>query len=224
MASQAKNYEVDKNYEEDAARIVSQLGFRTGEIRLGTTRRKPMRVVFIYGPPASGKLTIARELAKRTGMALFHNHLIVDAVGAVFPFGSETFVLLREQFWLAVFAEAAREGRSLIFTFAPEPTVAPGFAERVRGLVRSAGGEVMFVELTVPQEEQERRLAAPDRAAFGKLQSLDLLRRLRSEFGVCLAAMPEPAVTIDTAAFEPAAATEAIMKAMPDSGRSQNSN
>jgi hypothetical protein len=184
--------------------------------------RKPMRVVFIYGPPASGKLTIARALAERTGMALFHNHLIVDAVGAVFPFGTEAFVRLREEFWLAVFAEAARDGRSLIFTFAPEPTVKPGFAERVRELVRSAGGEVMFVELTVPQEEQERRLATPERGAFGKLQSLDLLRRLRDDLAACIAAMPEPVLAIDTAAFEPAAAAEAIIKAMPDSGRGQH--
>ena len=94
-----------------------------------------MQLIFIYGQVASGKLTIARELAGRTGFALFHNHLIVDAVGAVFPFGSETFVRLRERFWLEVIAEAAKDGRSLIFTFAPEPTVAPDFAERVRALV-----------------------------------------------------------------------------------------
>jgi hypothetical protein len=183
-----------------------------------------MRVVFLYGPAASGKLTIGRELAERTGMALFHNHLIVDTVGAVFPFGSEAFVRLREQFWLAVFAEAARDGRSLIFTFAPEPTVESGFAERVRDLVHAAGGEVMFIALTVPEEEQERRLAAPDRAAFGKLRSVDLLRRLRDEFSACVAAMPEPALVIDTAAFEPAAAAEAIIKAMPEQGPSRSSN
>ncbi|MGB9242841.1 MAG: hypothetical protein WCC03_05765 [Candidatus Acidiferrales bacterium] len=106
-----------------------------------------MRIIFIYGQPASGKLTIARELADRTGIALFHNHLVVDALEAVFPFGSEAFVRLREQFWLAVFADAAQADRSLIFTFAPEPTVARDFAERVRTLVQSAGGEVMFVAL-----------------------------------------------------------------------------
>jgi hypothetical protein len=175
-----------------------------------------MQVVFIYGPPASGKLTIARELAKRTGMALFHNHLIVDAVEAVFPFGSEASVRLREQFWLEVLAEAARGGRSLIFTFTPEPTVRPAFPDQVRELIRRAGGEVIFVALTVPPQEQERRLAAPGRAAFGKLRSLDVLRRLRDELSACGAAMPQPAFAIDTAAVEPAAAAEAIIRAMSD--------
>jgi hypothetical protein len=43
---------------------------------LGATAPVSM-VIFIYGQVASGKLTIARELAERTGMALFHNHPIV---------------------------------------------------------------------------------------------------------------------------------------------------
>jgi hypothetical protein len=106
-----------------------------------------MRVIFIYGQPASGKLTVARALAERTGIAVFHNHLVVDALEAVFPFGSEPFVRLREQFWLAVFAEAAQADRSLIFTFAPEPTVARDFAEGAVaicvgiGLARSPAGQ-----------------------------------------------------------------------------------
>ncbi|MGD9801945.1 MAG: hypothetical protein AB7E81_15515 [Hyphomicrobiaceae bacterium] len=175
-----------------------------------------MRLVFIYGSAASGKLTVARELASRTGMALFHNHLIVDAVGAVFPFGSEPFVRLREEFWLAIMAEAARCDRSLVFTFAPEPSVAPGFAERVRELIQAAGGEVVFVALTVPQDEQERRIEAPDRAAFGKLRSVELLRQLRDAFDASFAAMPEPDLAIDTATTHPSAAVDAIIKVISD--------
>ncbi len=67
-----------------------------------------MNLIFIHGSPAVGKLTVARELAKLTGFRLFHNHLTVDLVSSIFDFGSEPFVLLREQIWLAAFAEAAR--------------------------------------------------------------------------------------------------------------------
>jgi len=170
-----------------------------------------MQLVFIYGQVASGKLTIARKLAERTGFALFHNHLIVDAVGAVFPFGSESFIRLRERFWLEVVAEAAKEDRSLIFTFAPEPTVTPDFADRVRALVESTGGKVIFVALTVPAEEQERRLVEPSRATFGKMQSLDLLHSLRGEFAACVAAMPTPILTIDTGNMRAEDAAQAIV-------------
>jgi len=186
------------------------------ENRLGRGYAELMKLVFIYGQAASGKLTIARELAERTGMALFHNHLIVDAVHAVFPFGSEAFVKLRERFWLETFSEAAKAGRSLIFTFAPEATVAPDFAKRVRALVQSAGGEVIFVALKVPEDEQERRIMAPDRAAHGKLRSIDLLRELRDQFDASMANMPKPAITIDTAMVRPDEAALAILATIAD--------
>lgn len=169
-----------------------------------------MRLVFIYGAPASGKLTVARELAALTGFALFHNHLVVDAVAAMFPFGSAPFVRLRETMWRAVFHEAAEAKRSTIFTFAPEPTVEAGFADRAKRTVEAAGGEVSFVRLAVPAEEQERRIGNPDRRQFGKLSSLELLRQLRDEFNRCEAEMPEAALTIDTARVPPPAAARLI--------------
>src|SRR5690349_6588669 len=101
-----------------------------------------MRLIFLYGQAASGKLTIARELAALTGFALFHNHLVVDAVVALFPFGSERFIRLREELWLRLFGEAAAAKQSLIFTFAPEPSVAEGFPTRVQQLIDRAGGKV----------------------------------------------------------------------------------
>src|SRR5207249_6103945 len=50
-----------------------------------------MRLVFIYGPPASGKLTVATELAKLTGFKLFHNHVSIQFVQSIFEFGTKTF-------------------------------------------------------------------------------------------------------------------------------------
>lgn len=169
-----------------------------------------MHLIFLFGQPASGKLTIAKALAARTGLALFHNHLVVDTVGAVFPFGSESFARLRERFWLDTFEEAANTGRSLIFTFAPEPTVAPDFPGRVRTLVETGKGKVVFIALTVPPEEQQRRLVEPDRARYGKMRSPELLRQLADDFAACLAAMPAPALTIDTASMTPDQAAEKV--------------
>jgi hypothetical protein len=169
-----------------------------------------MRLVFIYGQVASGKLTIGRELAARTGLALFHNHLVVDAVGAVFPFGTDAFVRLREEVWLRIIGEAASQGVSLIFTFAPESSVDPGFPARVQDLVEAAGGGVLFVALDVTADDQERRLTEPSRAGFGKMQSIDLLRTLRDDFARCMAAMPAADLTIDTRALSPREAAEQI--------------
>jgi hypothetical protein len=157
-----------------------------------------MEIIFIYGPIASGKLTIARELAKLVNAPVFHNHLVVDAVGAVFPFGSEPFIRLRESFWLETFREAARRGQSLIFTFAPEPTVSPDFPQRVYDTIAPFGGLVVFVALTVSREEQERRIGRASRTEFGKLTSLEMLRTLRDAFDASAAEMPAAELTIDT--------------------------
>src|SRR5450432_582789 len=145
-----------------------------------------MRLIFLFGQVASGKLTVAKALAAKTGYALFHNHLIVDAVAAVFPFGSDEFIRLREQLWLEVIQAAVERGRSIIFTFAPEPTVGDGFVAKLEELVENGGGEVMFVALQVDAEAQEKRLLDPDRAVFGKLRSVDLLRALSADFTACM--------------------------------------
>lgn len=173
-----------------------------------------MRVVFIYGQAASGKFTVARHLADLTGLALFHNHLIVDAVGAVFAFGSEAFVRLWEQFWLAVVKEAVAQGQSLIFTFAPEASVAPDFPDRMRSLVEASGGTLTFIALRVSEGEQERRIIDPSRAAFGKLRSVETLRQLRQQFDDCSSAMPEPQLAIDTDVVLPVDAARMIAKAL----------
>jgi len=168
-----------------------------------------MQMLFLYGPPASGKLTVGREVAKRTGCALFHNHLVVDALLAVFPFGSPEFVRLREQFWIETIQAAAHSDRPLIFTFCPELSVDPAFPERLRVTVEQAGGAVSYIRLDVSEEEQERRLAAPSRTG-GKLRDVALFRSLRSNFSAAMAMMPSPEMCIDTTVTSIADAADRI--------------
>lgn len=177
-----------------------------------------MNLAFLYGPPAAGKYTIGRELASLTGLALFHNHLVVDSVAAVFPFGTPAFRRLREQFWMDVFEAACAEDRSLIFTFQPEGSVAPDFADRVRQMVTKAGGTILFVYLTLSHEEQVQRVANADRGKFGKLRSVDLLQSLQANFEACERAMPPPDLTIDTGTTEPSESARRISALMRDRG------
>lgn len=172
-----------------------------------------MQLVFLHGPAAAGKLTVARALAARTGFALFHNHLVVDAVGAVFPFGSPEFRRLRERFWLETFEAAAEAGRSLVFTFAPEATVGASFPQDAAAAVERHGGRVRFVELACPPDELARRVEHADRAAFGKLRDADLFRRLAAEGAFDYPPIASELV-IDTAATTPDAAVEDIVAAL----------
>lgn len=139
-----------------------------------------VKLIFLHGAAASGKLTTARALEGLVGYPVFHNHLVVDALTTVFPFGSEPFVRLREQFWLQVFTDAANTDRSLTFTFAPEATVQSGFSDRVRKVTEAVGGRTHFVRLLVGDAEQERRIGAESRRQFHKLTDVESLRRLRT--------------------------------------------
>lgn len=168
-----------------------------------------MDLVMLYGPPAVGKLTIAQALAERTGLKLFHNHLILDAITAVFEFRSPTYRRLREGIWLDIFASAAREDISLIFTFMPETSVAPRFAERAREAVEAGGGRLRLIELTCGEAELEARLNTPARAAWAKLRSVADMRDLRAQ-GWLDYAMPAAELTIDTGETAPEAAAAQI--------------
>ena len=141
-----------------------------------------MNLIFLFGLPGVGKLTVARELSNLTGFKLFHNHLTVDLVATLFEFGSESFINLREKIWLETFSEAINANfAGLIFTFAPEATVPEDFPDKVKNLLEENGGNVIFVELKCDIEELEKRLAGSSRAEFGKLNSVEFFRELNSK-------------------------------------------
>jgi cytidylate kinase len=171
-----------------------------------------MDLIFIHGPAAAGKLTVARELRKTTGLPIFHNQLVVDALTPVFEFGSPQFVRLREQMWLAAFREAARAGRSMIFTFVPERTVTESFVRETVNLVHAEGGRVLFVELTCPTSVQEERVEAASRAEFGKIRSVEVLRELRERGAFDVGALPDSGLKIDTNKVGAAESARTIIK------------
>lgn len=174
-----------------------------------------MRLIYIYGLPGSGKLTVARELAARTGYRLFHNHLVVDLLLSAFEFGSAPIVELREEIWLSVFDRAARSGLpGMIFTFAPESTVRPQFVQNAVHTVSNAGGSVDFVELTCSMPELKRRIGNAAREEHRKLTSVALFEQLHAAGNFSSPSMPKAGLTIDTGERTPADAAAEIVQVL----------
>jgi hypothetical protein len=76
----------------------------------------PATLIYIYGPPASGKLTVAEQVSELTGIPLFHNHLSVNALRSIFAFNSAPYIEATRAMRRGVFEAAARAGISLIVT------------------------------------------------------------------------------------------------------------
>jgi chloramphenicol 3-O-phosphotransferase len=132
-------------------------------------------LIYLYGPPAAGKLTIAESLETLTGAKLFHNHLTVNALTPVFDFRSPPFTEVLHRLRLDVFATAARSGVDVIFT---NNSVWGGphgradfvaFAEEVQRIVTGNGGVTLFVQVVAPQAVLEHRVGNDSRRSHRKL-------------------------------------------------------
>ena len=171
-------------------------------------------LLYLYGPPAVGKLTVATELQQRNGFRLFHNHLTVDALTPVFDFGSEPFTEVLHRLRLDVFETATRAGVDIIFTNNSVWAVSDGrarfaaFARTVRERVEGSGGRVVFVQLTAPPEVLESRVDDAARRAHGKLLDPIRLRTILQDHD--LSPLEPDHLVIDTSVVAPAEAAARI--------------
>jgi hypothetical protein len=109
-----------------------------------------MHLVMLFGPPAVGKMTVGRELARLTPYKLFHNHATIDPLLDVFEWGTAPFQKLKMEFRRRVLEEAIDFGvPGLIFTYvwALEVEQDAKYVAELISPVLAAGGRVDFVEL-----------------------------------------------------------------------------
>lgn len=137
-----------------------------------------MKLILLYGAPAAGKLTVAKEIAAKTNFKVFHNHLSIDAIEPIFPFGTASFWRLVHLFRIETIAEAARENVDLIYTFCYAKETDDAHVALVTKTVEDNGGEIRFVLLRCEAAELEKRVLNDSRTRFGKLKNAELLNEL----------------------------------------------
>ena len=109
-----------------------------------------MNFVVIFGPPAVGRMTVGYELAKLTGMKVFHNHMTIDLILEFFPYGHEKFSTLVSEFRQRIFEEVATSNLpGMIFTYVwaldqPDDKQQVDF---YCDIFRRNGANIYFVEL-----------------------------------------------------------------------------
>ena len=124
-----------------------------------------MKLVFIFGAAAVGKMTVGQALMKRTGLRLFHNHMTIEPVLEIFGcFDAPTILRLRE----VIFEEFAKSDHyGMIFTYmwAFDRPSDWDYIEHVKDIFRPYGTEFCYVELIAPQNVRLARSATENRLA-----------------------------------------------------------
>lgn len=117
-------------------------------------------LIVIFGPPAVGKMTVGYELARLTGLRLFHNHMTIDLVLPFFEFGTPPFGRLVGEFRRRLLEEvAASDLPGLIFTYvwALDDPGDKKFVDQLAEIFFQKEATVHFVELEADLQERLRR-------------------------------------------------------------------
>jgi hypothetical protein len=150
-----------------------------------------MKLLFLHGAPAVGKLTVAKALLQLVPARLMDNHAAIDLARTIFEFGAPGFWELVHDVRLSAIEAAAEHGVPLLvttFCYA-EPEDREQFGQ-IEEIVQRHGGELLPVFLHCSREEALRRVGNPDRVARRKISSGEYLIRELDRYD--LTAVPRP--------------------------------
>lgn len=185
-----------------------------------------MRLLFVFGAHAAGKMTVGQAVSRLTPMKLFHNHMTIEPVIELFgAYNGAAVERLRQ----VVFEEFAKtDNYGLIFTFiwAFDVPYDEEYVRRLSKMYEDAGAQVDYVELVAPQEVRlvrnrtENRLqhkASKRDVALSEARFLDAESRYRcvSEPGEIvrrLGIAPERYLRIDNTELSPDAVADMIVR------------
>ena len=125
-----------------------------------------MKLVFIVGDAAVGKMTVGQELMKITGLRLFHNHMAIEPVIEIFGrYDGKTIAEMRDLIFKNF---AASENYGMIFTMMMDFDMPSEweYLEHIKEIFEPYGTELYYVELIAPQEIRLKRNVSENRLIY----------------------------------------------------------
>jgi hypothetical protein len=122
-----------------------------------------MKLLFIIGDAAVGKMTVGQELMKITDLKLFHNHMTIEPVIDVFGyFDAKTIVEIRD----VIFSNFAASGQyGMIYTLMMDFDMPSEweYLEHVKSIFEPYDTQFFYVELIAPQDIRLKRNVSENR-------------------------------------------------------------
>jgi tRNA uridine 5-carbamoylmethylation protein Kti12 len=142
-----------------------------------------MKLLILYGVPAVGKLTVAKEISKMTGYGLIHNHLSFDLARSVYKKDNEDFWRYVRRLRLDSIKEAHKNNRSMIITFCYAGKVSDAFVKPLILILKKLKIKFFFVHLVAEKDMLLKRVKGESRAKFGKIRDAKRLKHDLKRFG-----------------------------------------
>ena len=125
------------------------------------------KVVLIYGPPASGKLTVAKALSKITGYKIFHNHQTNDLLRSFLPYKTKDFWTYVQKLREEVLSIILKEKVNIILTMVYNSENPKNF-RRFCKIAEKNKANIYFVQLKPNKETLLKRVKGESRKKYTK--------------------------------------------------------
>ncbi|MFH1501031.1 MAG: hypothetical protein ABIE22_03740 [archaeon] len=144
-----------------------------------------MKVIVIYGQPATGKLTLAKEIAKIKGYKVFDNHCLIDFLEPIVLSKTDHFRSKVSQDFFALYRKVRldvlntacklKDINGIIFTEAY--TGKKRFVTSIIDIAKKNKCEVYLVKLKCDLKTLEKRVYEKSRKKYGKLKDKQSLHK-----------------------------------------------
>ena len=170
-----------------------------------------MDVIFLHGPPAVGKLTVANALQERVPARLSDNHAAIDLAKTVIDFGAPGFWDLIHKLRLDLLAAAAATDLAYFLTTACCHSGDEWVINAWQDVMDKNGASFLPVHLICSPEAQAQRVGQPDRTARGKLDQIEGLDHYMTKNDY-IPLSRDNCLTLDTTAIVPSDSAEMIIR------------
>ena len=122
-----------------------------------------MKLLFLIGNIAVGKMTVGQELMKITDLRLFHNHMTIEPVIEIFGKHDDRVITKLREVILEEFLKSDCYGLIFTMSWAFDQKVHWDFVRHISDIYMQKYADVYYVELISPQEIRLQRSVTENR-------------------------------------------------------------